>query len=236
MKQTGERKFTANIAVHATGPQNPKVSHIQLNVGYDLGRYLLTAYPAETHGDNWILLITRQQWAILTTARRFNSKELARQAVRVQRALDNANDKENSTWVLIAEVCTLNNLAVTTPATGKTRAQIIDEILAASRRPVPEIVETVTMLCDDGKYRNAFGLPHGVHFVDPVERRSEGFVYRSSEGTTSGKRHASHQAALDNWNDAEDVKAADFRVHLESASDQELGSQAIYWMRQAKAA
>jgi hypothetical protein len=66
------------------------------------------------------------------------------------------------------------------------RTAVIDGILAAARKPCPDIVECFELLGTDGKWHSPYGFPFGVHSTG--DRRSIGFAYRSREGMTYGLR------------------------------------------------
>lgn len=115
------------------------------------------------------------------------------------------------------------------------RQSIINAILDAAARPCPEIVESVQLLCSDGQYRHAMGIPHGVSVVKPYETRIAGYVYRDRNGTTFGVRAKTRQELLDRHDSYEAKNRETFRLELEKMPAKRLEAQADYWLKTAKA-
>ena len=111
-----------------------------------------------------------------------------------------------------------------------TRQERISGILAAARKPVPQIVPSVKLLCDDGKWRGAMGIPWGVKTTG--EKKTVGYVFRDARsGTTFGVLHPTEADAVKSWNANQDEQAAGFRAILEAATEEEFNSQAGYWLK-----
>jgi hypothetical protein len=109
-------------------------------------------------------------------------------------------------------------------------APIIDRILAASRKPCPEIVASRVWLATDGQYYNVFGFPLGVSAVEEAECKIVGYCYRDPNGTTYGTREASPEALRAKFDAYQDATAADFRIALE-AEPERLASRVAYWLK-----
>lgn len=115
------------------------------------------------------------------------------------------------------------------------RTPLINAILDAAKRPMPEIAESSQLLCTDGEWRNCMGIPHGVQAVKPYQSRVVGYVWRDKNGTTYGTRAASPDELRARHAASEAGKRAEFLTHLEKATDKELQSQASYWLKTANA-
>src|SRR3990172_8386660 len=61
-----------------------------------------------------------------------------------------------------------------------------------------------------------------------------GYSYLSPEGTRVGTIKATADEKRQEWERAEDVKAAEFRGYLTTASDSELARKVDYWLRGGK--
>jgi hypothetical protein len=107
------------------------------------------------------------------------------------------------------------------------KEQLIAQILDAAKRPCPEIVESFQLKGDNGNWYNGLGFP--LYVKSTGERRSVGFVYRASNGTTYGKLYESRQAA-EAAHAARDVaNADDFRGHLVDCTIEQLEEKAEFW-------
>src|SRR4051812_1887526 len=109
------------------------------------------------------------------------------------------------------------------------RESLIDQVLAAARRPMPETRELFELSGSDGKWYRPEGFPFGVNWTG--EKRSVGFAYLSREGTTYGVRGKSREELEQRHNAAQDREAASFRAILEDADDVAFASQVSYWLK-----
>lgn len=109
------------------------------------------------------------------------------------------------------------------------RELLIAGILAAARKPVPQIVPRVKLLCSDGQWRYPLGIPWGV--TTTGEKMTSGYAYLASNGTTYGTLWTSVEAGVKAWEANQDKHEAEFRQILEAASDDELQSHADYWLK-----
>jgi predicted RNA methylase len=118
-----------------------------------------------------------------------------------------------------------------TPKNDPKREALIERIVAAARRPEPDIVPVVMTKGTDGKWYRATAnsMPQNVRATD--EDRIDGYVIRTEQGTTVGTAAPTKEAKLKEWQAVEEKKAADFRTHLQGESDERLQSQASYWLK-----
>lgn len=91
------------------------------------------------------------------------------------------------------------------------RTDAIDQILAASRKPCPPVVER----------RNDDGTRYFV-FQSPID------------GTTYGTRQASVADLLARHDAYEDRKAAEFRTVLETETAERFASQVAFWIKEGQ--
>jgi len=234
MKQTESRAFTQYLPVHSTATTEPTkgfpiVNNLRVTVSYSNKRYSLAVSPVEAR-DNGLVscILSSMQFARLEDSPRFNAKTLAQFASIVHRCID-SRDLDSATMQLVNKVLADNSLALTTPSTGKSRQEIIDGCVASARKPCPEIRERFTLLCSDGNYYGAFGIPLNVTVIEPMQRKSEGFAFVSPDGTTYGTRETLESDLRNRWEESQDRSATDFRNALEAMSDERLEAQAIYW-------
>lgn len=108
------------------------------------------------------------------------------------------------------------------------REQLIHDILNASAKPCPAIIERFKLLGSDGNWYFATGFPANV--TSTGERKSVGFSYCSPTGATFGmfdtredaaKSHAVSQARTRD----------DFETSLKMMTDSQLKDQAAYWLK-----
>src|SRR6267154_2103607 len=93
------------------------------------------------------------------------------------------------------------------PKVSASRVDIINRILAAARRPIPDVAEIRYLLATDGKYYGALGFPAGVRAIEPYEMKVVGYAIRTPEGTTIGTREATREAVLTRHEAAQDRDA-----------------------------
>lgn len=111
------------------------------------------------------------------------------------------------------------------------RGEKIAVILTAARKRMPEIVERRELEATDGNFYSPFGIPLGVEMTGKT--RIAGYVFRSNDGSTYGKRHSTRAAAEQCWNESEDKKSNEFAEQLVQMSDEEINSQFEYWRKRA---
>ena len=108
------------------------------------------------------------------------------------------------------------------------RTDTIAKILAASRRPVPTIVERRKLRGSDGKWYTAGSMPSGVSHTGEV---SDPYYLVWSGCSTVGTPATSKQAIIDRHNSREDANADEFRAIMEGASAEYLANQAEFWIK-----
>lgn len=111
------------------------------------------------------------------------------------------------------------------------RARLIEEVVKASRRPLPRIRAVVEVEGVDGKWYSPFGLPG--QFEGTGGRRVVGFAFCDRNGTTFGRRGASEAEMVARFEAAEESNAAEFRAALNEMTDRNLRAQAEYWLKRA---
>lgn len=110
------------------------------------------------------------------------------------------------------------------------QANLIERILSAARRPMPQIVESFQLLGTDGKWYSGLGFPRGVDSAG--ERRSIGFVFRDSKsGCTFGIGAKSREELEQRHNSSQDKQAEQFRDLLVAMAPDEFASQVSYWLK-----
>lgn len=118
------------------------------------------------------------------------------------------------------------------PQGAENRDSIITRIVQAARKPCPEITEIRYLLCDDGQYRGAGGIPLGVNAVQPYQVKVMGYAFRDRiSGATYGTRGQSEQEMRERFEATQDKAGAEFKAELESMSADRLQSQADYWLK-----
>lgn len=120
---------------------------------------------------------------------------------------------------------------VDTPA-PVSRADLIEQIVAAARDPEPELVERHQVKGTDGKWYDplANSMPWGVRSTR--EYRPDGWALRRADGVFVGVRHPTREEALAKYHADENSKSEDFRAFLrDRATDDELLSKAAYWLK-----
>ena len=116
-------------------------------------------------------------------------------------------------------------------------AERIEAIVAAARRPVPEIRERKGFKHKvTGEVFSPFGMPAQARRED-FDVVTTGFVYVSAhEGTTYAPRHfATADEARQSFIAHLDKCDAKFRAELEGMAPAELARQAEYWLETRKA-
>jgi hypothetical protein len=115
------------------------------------------------------------------------------------------------------------------------REALIERILVAARRPMPSIVECVQILCTDGVWRGVFSV-HGGHTATD-QSRIGGYAFQDPRtGCTYGQRESTREALEARHAAWKAEQEADFRSHLESATDARLVQLAAFWLKNAKGA
>jgi hypothetical protein len=119
--------------------------------------------------------------------------------------------------------------------TQEERTALIEQIIEAARKPMPEIVEKRELLGTDGKWYVG-DLPIGVDVARDVDPhvRVVGFVFRSREGTTYGTREPTREALEARFNAAQEREMIVFRSDLEDRVDEKLQECADYWLGDRK--
>lgn len=113
------------------------------------------------------------------------------------------------------------------------RVKLIDAIVAASRKPLPEIRESFHLRHKvTGKTHSPFGMPFNFKAVD-YEDISVGFAYVDANGTTYGTRAKTREELVERFEKHQDAQAKEFRAALEQQmNDAQLEEQAKYWLKQ----
>jgi hypothetical protein len=241
MIQTEKGTYTAYVPAHGTVKDETfGTTHLMINVSHDKDRkrFYLAAVPVSREaavtqgiaGAEQVLVMHFQFETLAERVPRFNAKQLADHAANVDRHLKNPSDRDTPVWKLIERMLRDNHLALTTPATGKPREQVIDEIVTASRMPCPNIVERNSLLCEDGNYYFGSGIPASTRAVEPFQTRSEGFAYADRNGVTHGTRENTEELLRQRWETSQSHSAELFRAQLEAMNDTELEKQALYWL------
>lgn len=245
MQKSDDRSYKTYLPVVWNAPRPDArrtfaADRLRIGVSYNKDRkcYVVSVGPvADTGTGLESNLLSAIKFANLGAGKgseaRYNGKRLLSYANEVDRQLLTRDDHA-TVWKVINQVLAEQNLKLVTPATGKPREQIITEILAASRKPCPQIVERFTLLCEDGNYYFVFGIPNSTRPVEPTERRSAGFAYQSHDGTTYGTRETTREGLELQHERSEDHKAAEFRKALEEMTDEKLENQAIYWLKMSQ--
>lgn len=119
-------------------------------------------------------------------------------------------------------------------AVSMSRADTIDAILKAARKPAPNVVEAFEVLGANGKWYRAgvSSMPIGVSRAVPEQKRSIGWVILTEQGTTVGRLGESREQVLAFSKANADRDEADFRSRLEESPNSRVAEQAAYWLKQ----
>ena len=110
------------------------------------------------------------------------------------------------------------------------RNETIDAILAAARKPCPEIVPVIRYHnVKTGHTCGMLGFPVNANH-DDYERVDAGYCFADKNGTRYGKPEATAEALRQRHEDDQDREMADFRANLESSDEERLAEQAGYWI------
>ena len=111
------------------------------------------------------------------------------------------------------------------------RESLIAAILDAAARPCPQIVEVPGLRHKaTGKVCGIHGLPFNFQRND-YESISLGFAYRDgTNGTTYGTRAKTQQELIEQHEARERTNRAQFAAVLAEATDEQVLSQASYWI------
>ena len=116
------------------------------------------------------------------------------------------------------------------------RTALIERIVAAARRPAPDVVERFHEKGTDGKWYNplANSLPVGVKFTG--ERESQGWVTRTNDGATVGtlNKFPTKDAILADFKARQDADDSLLREDLQKRDAQGLRDAADYWLHGEK--
>jgi len=121
--------------------------------------------------------------------------------------------------------------AAEAPQSG--RAALIERIVAAARKPEPDIVPVKQTLYDDGKWYG-HGGPYDTRIqpVQPYQHRIDHYATRSETGTIVGPSGATEAEVLEKFRRGQASRDADFRSHLQQMSEPDLQKQAKSWLKE----
>jgi hypothetical protein len=111
------------------------------------------------------------------------------------------------------------------------KVALIDRIVEAARKPVPEVVQSIVMKHKTtGKEYSLFGMPFGYNSNDfePVVR---GFVFQDRNGTRYGAVEATAELLRKRYTDNQDAIAAEFRRELINMPAPRFMAQVDYWLK-----
>ena len=117
-----------------------------------------------------------------------------------------------------------------TPELAASRGALIDRIVDAARRPLPEIRTIYEMKGTDGKWYVHAQFPSGVKSAG--ERGVAGYAFVGPDGATVGVRAKSEQELRDRWKETETGRSGEFRGELEKMDPEALRRQADYWLEE----
>jgi hypothetical protein len=109
------------------------------------------------------------------------------------------------------------------------RNDVIEKILDAMAKPMPEIAGIMQCKGTDGKWYGAGGFPHGVAATQ--EWKIVGYAWRAPDGTTYGTRAPSQDELIERWNNASRVARDKTCAALQSESNGRLQEQWAFWMK-----
>ena len=111
------------------------------------------------------------------------------------------------------------------------RQETIARIVAASRTPLPRIVERGGLVDPKtGREYSIFGIPFGVDPKALMPTRPY-YVWQNRDGVTYGNRYETREAAIAHFEELEDRNTAEFRAILEAGTDEDVSRQADYWLK-----
>lgn len=112
-----------------------------------------------------------------------------------------------------------------------TRAALIDAILTAARRPVPDVARIIEIGHTDGVWRR---VTANSNVPTTGESRIAGYALRDPvSGCTYGTMQRTADEVRAGWNASQDADTRDFRSKLEEMDDARIESQADYWLGQS---
>ncbi len=114
-------------------------------------------------------------------------------------------------------------------AANDDRARKIETIITDSQKPIPQIVPSVRLKGSDGEWYGIGGFPEGVK--NTGEKRTDGYVYLSSDGTPVGKRFATEEEARNAAESRKRFNDAELRRELEGFSDERLQEFYDFWVK-----
>lgn len=118
-----------------------------------------------------------------------------------------------------------------TALTAQARAQAIDDIVAAARTPLDEIVPVYELEYADGSWRAGGHPSPSVRHTG--QRRICGYALMSRHsGARYGQREATAEAVRARVEAYQDRQAAEFRARLEASDDARLSAQYAYWLKE----
>jgi len=109
------------------------------------------------------------------------------------------------------------------------REVLIERIVYAARRKLPEIREIIHLEGSDGNFYEPCGFPRGVAITG--KQKSMGFCYVGFDDTTYGKRYESVEAATAAWGQYQAKQDDDFRTALRGMTAKRLRENADFWLR-----
>ncbi len=130
---------------------------------------------------------------------------------------------------------TTESVAPVAPALPPTdRATLINRIVGAARKPMPDIRPVTRSLGTDGNWYSMGGMPIGVSTTG--ETKSIGFAFANKDtGGVFGAVEKTRQALIDRFMARQDSNDAELRQELEKSSDERLQEQAAFWLKGAPA-
>lgn len=122
------------------------------------------------------------------------------------------------------------------PATAKSAAPtdrdaLIEQILDASQRIMPEIVPSVRTKGSDGNWYS-LGFPQGVQSTG--ETKVIGFVFRNKDGVTFGKAEPDRQTLIDQFKAKQQKDREEAKKDYEGFSLEKLQESAAYWLKKSE--
>lgn len=111
------------------------------------------------------------------------------------------------------------------------RAEVVNKIVKASRRPLPPIIEANRARHKEtGKLYSIFGMPFDFK-ADDYEIVTIGYVFSDPRSnTTYGTVTPTAEGLAANYNENQDKIGEEFRELLEEMADENLTAQVEYWL------
>jgi hypothetical protein len=113
-------------------------------------------------------------------------------------------------------------------------AELIEQIVTAARRPMMEIAQRRESKYTDGQFHSPFGVPWGVKATGEVGPWF--YVPMARDGTTYGPRCDTREELEAHLLKVQQRQDAEFRSELLKMDNDQLQSQAAYWLREGVAA